>query len=74
MQIPNTLYNLYSRWQDEHEYEDFKEYEKVMSKVFGSTVTGTKRPFGFKVTDGGVTYIVKLSLTRNSYKLVALEL
>ena len=56
----NTFINLYDRWQDEREYEDFNEYVKVMQKavekVVGSVtnVKGMKRPFGisFKLADG----------------------
>jgi hypothetical protein len=56
----NTFINLYDRWQDEREYEDFNDYVKVMQKavekVVGdiTNVKGSKRPFGlsFKLTDG----------------------
>jgi hypothetical protein len=46
------LVNLYSRWQDEKEYEDFAEYEKVViSRINYLPITRvTKRPFGFKVS------------------------
>lgn len=53
--MKNTLVNLYGRWLDEKEYEDFADYETVMREKFDSIppeyglrfVKGTKRPFGF---------------------------
>lgn len=50
----NTIFNLYDRWQDEHEYEDIKDYakplENIVSKIIGKDIelAMTKRPFGFK--------------------------
>ena len=43
---------LFARWQDEKEFEDFAEYEKVMKKNVGEVegvkfVKASKRPFGF---------------------------
>lgn len=50
-----TLNHLHGRWLDECKYEDFKDYEKVMSNSLSkmnnkniSFLCGTKRPFGFK--------------------------
>jgi hypothetical protein len=40
--------NLYGRWLDERKYEDFKEYEEVIKKVFskfGKIVKISKSPF-----------------------------
>lgn len=54
--ILNLFVNLYMRWQDEKEYEDFNEYAVVMAcnvkNVIGNItdVKGTKRPFGIKFT------------------------
>ena len=50
----NTLGNLYGRWLDEREYEDFADYEAVMKKTVGNVkgvtfVKGNKRPFGFTI-------------------------
>lgn len=48
------LINLAERWKDENQYEDFKDYEKVIKERFskeryGITITQvTKKPFGFK--------------------------
>lgn len=48
-----VLANLWMRWQDEREYEDFAKYEAVMKKRFatikaGTFIAGSKRPFGFR--------------------------
>lgn len=57
--VLNTFANLYMRWQDEKQYEDFNEYAKVMANsvksVIGdiSEIKGTKRPFGIKFTYNG---------------------
>lgn len=53
-----TLGNLWSRWQDEKEYEDFDEYVGVMEKKLAEArpdgayvlVRGYKAPFGFAFT------------------------
>jgi len=63
----DTLGNLYGRWQDEKEFEDFAEYEKVMKKGVGEGcqfVKGTKRPFGFvvKITHQGIWATYQYSL------------
>ena len=54
--ILNLFVNLYMRWQDEKEYEDFNEYIEVMTSnvknVIGNITDakGTKCPFGIKFT------------------------
>ena len=53
----NFMEYLYIRWQDEKEYEDFKEYEGGMIKNLpdGATMESmTKRPFRciFRLADG----------------------
>lgn len=65
--IFNLFANLYMRWQDEKEYEDFNEYAKVMAcnvkNVIGdiTDVKGTTHPFGIKFTHNDK----KLHLTLN---------
>ena len=65
--ILNLFVNLYIRWQDEKEYEDFNEYVEVMAhnvkNVIGyiTDVKGTQRPFGIKFTHNNN----KLHLTLN---------
>ena len=48
---------LYSRWEDEKEYEDWAEYEEVLRKltpVWAKFVKGLKRPFGFRLDYGDI--------------------
>lgn len=65
--ILNLFVNLYIRWQDEKEYEDFNEYAEVMAhnvkNVIGdiTDVKGTQHPFGIKFTHNNN----KLHLTLN---------
>lgn len=55
--VEDVLCNLYNRWQDEKENEDFSDYEKVMSDMVDhGFVKGTKRPFGFIVQMDGFPY------------------
>ncbi len=59
----NLLSQLYFRWQDEREYEDFAEYAQAMEQnvlavspagtVF---IKGTKRPFGCVIQVTGFPY------------------
>jgi len=57
--MEGLIANLWGRWQDEKEYEDWKEYEKILRKAFleclplmGANAKGVsfvkaqKRPFG----------------------------
>ena len=64
------LFNLYKRWQDEKEYEDFNEYVEHFKKSVPETIKGLKRPFGFivKCSDGNVRAYVKPS-GRNKVKI-----
>lgn len=51
--LQNLLGTLWGRWQDEHEYEDIREYGAAIAKHLpaGFTLTAmTKRPFGFRFT------------------------
>ena len=56
--IGNTFFNLFERWQDEHEYEDFRDYIKVMKtsieNVIGEVtlLKGMERPFGIQFFKG----------------------
>ena len=51
MMLSNLFSNLYSRWQDESEHEDIREYgvRLVRDERF-ELVRCTKRPFGVVVT------------------------
>lgn len=53
---------LYSRWQDEKEYEDINDYVERFKKAIPGTISGTKRPFGFNIqcSDGVLKLAVKV--------------
>jgi hypothetical protein len=60
------LNNLRQRWVDEREYEDWKDYEKIIRNLFDAygfrAFVVTKRPFGGKFLYEGVEYCVQLKL------------
>lgn len=63
------LFYLKDRWADEHEYEDFKEYETDMNdricKPHGvEMIKATQRPFGFKLKLKGMTRPVHVGVYR----------
>ena len=48
----DRLVYLHDRWQDEREYEDWKDYIDAMRKIVPADTTfvkASKRPFGFEV-------------------------
>lgn len=59
--ISNTLFNLYFRWQDEKEYEDIRDYAKVLFGVIQKEFPNAKlifykafkRPFGIEFVMNG---------------------
>ena len=60
------LGDLYSRYQDEKNYEDFKDYETVMKKNLPETagfIKGTIRPFGFQMRPMGFFYTIQVYVT-----------
>lgn len=58
--LSELVANLYCRWMDEKEYEEFADYEAVLKKEVESRgakfINGTKRPFGFICTIDEVHY------------------
>ncbi len=61
------LGDLYGRWQDEKEYEDFNDYVGVMKKMIlarspkmTTFVRGSKRPFGITIQIPGFPYKVQV--------------
>jgi len=68
--ISSTFFNLYDRWQDESEYEDIKEYGKVIANTIakefptlGVTLAqATKRPFGVKIDTNKGAYQLWIKL------------
>ena len=70
--IENMMVNLYSRWQDEKEYEDINDYKNVIAKEaekFNIKVCKmNKKPFGFNFTiDTDAVYTIKINSTQYSW-------
>ena len=77
--MQDPLINLYNRWQDEKQYEDFKDYQKVLQEIFNTKIKGkdtqctltftkaTSRPFGiqFWLRNNNVKELQKLSYEMN---------
>jgi len=65
--IEKGLIYAYQRWEDEKEYEDFKDYQIYMQKVIPDYPIKkmTQRPFGFYITIGPiyVRYTIKTDKT-----------
>lgn len=63
---------LFSRWQDEKEYEDFNEYVKVMKQLIeelgGKFIKGYKRPFGFSYELNGQKFQITINKKNYSYR------
>ena len=57
----DMLVYLKSRWEDERDYEDIKEYIIPIQKSIPSAFQMNKRPFGFKCNalDGGFHVFLK---------------
>jgi hypothetical protein len=55
--------NLYDRWQDEKQYEDFADYRKALEaaveKRGGAVKTFTSRPFRADVFSGDTRFVFK---------------
>jgi hypothetical protein len=70
----NVFVNLYTRWMDEKEYEDIKDYEKVLTPyvegIGGEVIKMTKRPFGIQFKLEGVKYHFFLTLKQYGYKVI----
>jgi hypothetical protein len=70
-----TLGNLYSRWLDEHEYEDINDYQLPLNPIaekFGVKITKmTKKPFGCHFETDLGKYVFTCTLRSVTYKKVA---
>lgn len=70
----DTLSYLYSRWQDEKEYEDINDYAKpLLEKATAAglpTPVMQRRPFGCKFTLAGKTYLVYVNARTMGWKRV----
>lgn len=66
------LDSLYSRWQDEAEYEDIREYGKAIAKALDCEVTRCKkRPMGFvlKFAEApGAQYELQMTARANRWR------
>jgi hypothetical protein len=61
------LHQLYCRWLDEHEYEDFSEYQQVMKSNLptgAQFVKMTKRPFEVQFDLNGVRKYIKATTAK----------
>lgn len=60
-QVAHFICYLWSRWLDEREYEDIRDYLTAVQKFLPSAFKITKRPFGFSVkcSDGVLKLTVK---------------
>jgi hypothetical protein len=72
--LENLISSLYYRWQDEKEYEDFKDYtDALMKKVMEVAPKGTKlvkghkRPFGITISIPAFPYNIKIGRNASSY-------
>lgn len=67
--MEKLIVNLWSRWLDEKEYEDFSEYSKVMESALKEKapdctfIKSTKRPFGLIIQVPGMPYKTHLCAT-----------
>jgi hypothetical protein len=73
--LMDRIIYLYERWQDEKEYEDFKDYEKNIQELFEKENTcsdltfkrATKRPFGIELLFEK-KILISLSISGNKYR------
>ncbi len=73
-ELENTMTNLYCRWQDEKEYEDFEDYKKIIADKLipydAKFLSMSKRPFAVKFQLSNATYEIKVSATQYEYTLI----
>lgn len=73
--VQETLGYLYSRWQDEQEYENIADYQLPLKKIdqeHGVVITKmNKRPFGLVFQADGRTYQVSVTRRSMAYKRIA---
>jgi len=57
----DLLFDLYERWGEEKEYEDFNDYIDVVKKNIVEVYKGTKNPFTFiaKCSDGKLEFLLE---------------
>ena len=73
--LQNLMVYLYSRWQDEKDYEDINDYgvniKKYVAEIGGEFVKMSKRPFGFIYKLADATYQVIVRSSGYEYKRIA---
>jgi hypothetical protein len=73
--LQNLMVNLYSRWQDEKDYEDINDYgvniKKYVVEIGGEFIKMNKRPFGFVYKLENAIYQVIVRSSRYEYKRIA---
>lgn len=69
-----TFTYLWSRWQDEHEYEDIAEYAKPLAPIAAKAgveiVKMTKRPFGCHFRVGAKVFTIKVTARGYEYRRI----
>lgn len=73
--LARNICHLWSRWQDEQGYEDFKDYEQAMLEHVRkalpgediSLVRGTQEPWGIIFRMGGSNHHLKLNVDMKKY-------
>ena len=74
-QLEEKMVNLYSRWLDERNYEDIRDYsvhfENDVQAIGGTFVRMTSRPFGFVYTLEGVSYQIAIAKDTYTYKRIS---
>jgi hypothetical protein len=72
--LQNLMMNLYSRWQDEKDYEYINDYgvnKKYVAEIGGEFIKMNKRPFGFVYKLENAIYQVIVRSSRYEYKRIA---
>jgi hypothetical protein len=71
-EVVDIVANLYGRWLDEKEFEDLEDYKKPLQKFakkHGIKIVGvSKRPWGFKFTEGEKEYFLGATSRQVFYK------
>jgi len=75
-EMQEFLTQLYGRWQDEKEYEDFADYKAIVAKTFSekypvSDISLAKRPFAVTFTLADCVYVITVKATEYSYKRIS---
>jgi hypothetical protein len=67
--------NLYNRWQDEREYEDFNDYVKPLQPIAAECgveiVSMKKRPFSVVFTSDGKKFAAVVTSKTTHFEIVA---